>query len=125
MNVSSNRTTGLYIGTGLTLTCSVMLRPIVNNKEYVTISWSGVQLSESQNIVTPATGSGQTFMSNLIISPLSQQNDGAYDIICTATIRGGSNSRTATSNSHTIDVLCKYYCWWDGLLLLRYLHSSS
>ena len=97
VNVRSSRTTGLYVGTSLTLTCSVMLNPIVNNKEYVTTSWSGVELSE------------ETFMSNLTISPLSQQNNGAYNIVCTATIHGRSNSKTVTSNRHVITVLCKYY----------------
>ena len=105
MVVQLSRTTGVYVGTSLTLTCTVTLHLSVDNNERVTTTWSSQQdLSGQRYTITPAMGSGQTYTSTLTISPLFQQNTGMYT--CTATVQGGSNQRTATSNS-AVNVLCE------------------
>ena len=107
VNVKHSHTSGIYVGTSLKLTCTVILHPNVDNSERVTTSWTKDQdiILGQQYTTTPARGSGQTYSSTLTISPLSRQTNGMY--ICTATVGGESNSKTASSNIGIVNALRK------------------
>ena len=79
MEVSPSRTTALYAGTGLTLTCTVTLDSNVDSGESVVTSWSGLQgIPEQWYSVTDANGSGGSYSDSLTISPLADQDDGMH-----------------------------------------------
>ena len=60
MNVSLNYSGILYAGTGLTLTCRVILDPNVNGGEAVTILWNGPQpIPGDRYFVEGGGGSGE------------------------------------------------------------------
>ena len=74
MVVSVNRTGPLYVGTGITLTCTVTLDMSVNNNETVTIQWSDVE-GIDEVFRNNDTGLSDTqYTSNLIISPLTAEH---------------------------------------------------
>ena len=99
MAVSPNRTGPLYVGTGLTLTCTVTLNSNVDS--VVVTSWSGLQdIPEQRYSVTDASGSGGSYAGSLTISPLADQDDGTYT--CTVTVTGGSNVLQATASDDII-----------------------
>ena len=86
VEVSTSRTGPLYAGTGLTLTCTVMLDSNVDSGESVDTSWSGLQdIPEQWYSVTGASGSGGSYTGNLTISPLADQDDGTYTCYVTVT----------------------------------------
>ena len=105
MEVSPNRTTTLYAGTGFILTCTVTLNSNVNSGESVETSWSGPRAIPGERYsVTGASGSGGSYTDSLTISPLADQDDGTYT--CTVTVTGGSNVLQATaSDDITITVM--------------------
>ena len=101
MAVSPNRTGPLYVGTGLTLTCTVTLNSNVDSGESVVTSWSGLQdIPEQRYSVTGTSGSGGSYIGSLTISPLADQDDGTYT--CTVTVTGGSNVLQATASDDII-----------------------
>ena len=107
VNVELSRTSDIYVGTSLKLTCTVILDPNVDNSERITASWTKDEdiILGQQYTTTPARGSGQTYTSTLTISPLSPQTNGMYK--CTATVGGESNSKTASSNIGIVNALRK------------------
>ena len=107
VTVTPNRTTTLYAGTGLTLTCTVTLNPNVDNGERVVTEWSGPRdISGDRYSVTGASGSDSTYTDSLTISPLADLDDGTYT--CTVTVTGGSNVQQVTaSDDVTITVMGK------------------
>ena len=101
MEVTANRTTTLYAGTGLTLTCTVTLDSNVDSGESVVTSWSGLQgIPEQRYSVTGASGSEGSYTGSLTISPLADQDDGTYT--CTVTVTGASYVLQATASDHII-----------------------
>ena len=101
VEVSPSRTTALYAGTGLILTCTVTLDSDVDSGESVETSWSGLQgIPEQRYSVTGASGSGGSYTGSLTISPLADQDDGTYT--CTVTVTGGSNVLQATASDDII-----------------------
>ena len=99
--VTANRTTTLYAGTGLTLTCTVTLDSNVDSGESVETSWSGLQgIPEQRYSVTDTSGSGGSHTGSLTISPLADQDDGIYT--CTVTVTGGGNVLQATASDAII-----------------------
>ena len=111
MDVTLSHTAPLYAGTGLTLTCTVMLDPNVDNSEMVTTEWSGLQdIPEERYSVTGTSGSGSTYTDNLTISPLADQDNGTYT--CIVTVTGESNVQQATaSDDVTIVVIGECICF--------------
>ena len=98
--VSVNRTGPLYVGTGITLTCTVTLDMSVNNNETVTIQWSGVE-GMDEVFRNNDTGLSDTqYTSNLIISPLTAEHRGLIN--CTATVRGGSVNQIVSNSNVTV-----------------------
>ena len=108
VTLTVNYTPPLYVGTGLTLTCTVTLNPYVDDGERVLTEWSGPRdISSDRYSVTGASGSGSTYTGSLTISPLADLDDGTYT--CTVTVTGGSNIQQATaSDDFTIIVLGRY-----------------
>ena len=99
MEVTLNRTAPLYAGTGLTLTCTVTLDPNVNNHESVRIEWSGpIEIFGEKFSITTVRASGRTntYMGNLTISPLADQDGGTYT--CTGTVTGAANIQQANAS---------------------------
>ena len=106
--VSATYTTPLYVGSSLTLTCTVTLDPNVDNSENVTASWSGPSdITGERFLVTAASGSFSTYTStsNLTIIALAEQDDGTYT--CTVLVTGENEQHASTSDSHTIPTICK------------------
>ena len=105
MDVTVSRTAPLYVGTSLTLTCTVTLDPNVDNGENITTEWSGPRdISGERYSETAASGSGSTYTGSLTIGPLADQDDGTYT--CTGTITGGTNVQQATASDNvTINVM--------------------
>ena len=108
--ISTNHSGPFYIGTDLTLTCTVTLNPDVNSNESVTIVWIGpsdITAGERYSI-TPVSSSGENYTSTLIISSLEQEDSGQY--ACNVTVTGGSNVLEAiSSNDIIIHVLGKLF----------------
>ena len=101
MSVAANRTTPLYAGTGLTLTCTATLDSNVDSGETVETSWSGLQdIPEQRYSVTGTRGSGGSYTGSLTISLLADQDDGTYT--CTVTVTGGRNVLQATASDDII-----------------------
>ena len=100
MVVTLNRTAPLYAGTGLTLICNVTLDPNVDNGESVTTEWSGPReiSGESYSITAAHADQDQTntYIGNLTISPLIEQDGGTYT--CTGTVTGATNVQQANAN---------------------------
>ena len=99
MDVTISRTSPLYTGTSLTLTCTVTLDPNVDTSESVMImtEWSGLRdIPAERYLVAGTSGSGSTYTDSLTISPLADQDDGTYT--CTVTVTGGSDGRQATAS---------------------------
>ena len=105
VDITPNHTAPLYAGTGVTLICTVILDPNVDNGERVMTEWSGLQdIPEERYSVTGANDSGSTYTGILTISPLADQDDGTYT--CTVTVTGGSNVQQASaSHDATINVM--------------------
>ena len=100
MVVSVNRTGPLYVGTGLALTCTVILDMSVNNNETVSIQWSAVE-GMDELFRNNGTGLSDTqYTSNLIISPLTDEHAGVVN--CTATVRGGSEKQIVSNSNVTV-----------------------
>ena len=100
MVVSVNRTGPLYVGTGITLTCTVTLDMSVNNNETVSIQWSDVE-GMDEVFRNNDTGLSDTqYTSNLIISPLTAEHAGVVN--CTATVRGGSVNQIVSNSNVTV-----------------------
>ena len=109
MDITVSRTAPLYVGTSLTLTCTVTLNPNVDNGERVMTEWSGPRdISGERYSETAVSGSGSTYTGSLTISPLADQDDGTYT--CTVTVTGGTNDQQATaSDDVTITVMGEHY----------------
>ena len=110
VDISTNHSGPFYIGTDLTLTCTVTLNPDVNSNESVTIVWIGPSdITGGRYSITPVSSSGENYTSTLIISSLAQGEDsGQYT--CNVTVTGGSNVLEATSsNGIIIHVLGKLF----------------
>ena len=103
VTVTLNYTPPLYAGTGLTLTCTVILDPNVDNGERVMTEWSGPRdISGDRYSVTGTSGSGSTYTDSLTISPLADLDDGTYT--CTVTVTGGSNVQHVTSSDDDVTI---------------------
>ena len=107
--ITLSHTPPLYAGTSLTLTCTVTLDPNVNNNERVVTEWKGPrQIAGGRYSVTPAMREpASSYNGRLVISLLTDQDDGIYT--CTAKVTGGANVQSATAHGTvTITVLGKY-----------------
>ena len=106
--ITLSHTPPLYAGTSLTLTCTVTLDPNVNNNERVVTEWKGPrQIAGDRYSVTPAMRvPDSSYSGSLVISPLTDQDDGMYT--CTVTVSGGANVRVVTATANiNITVISK------------------
>ena len=101
--ITLSHTPPLYAGTSLTLTCTVTLDPNVNNDEGVVTEWNGPrQIAGDRYSVTSAMReSDSRYNGGLVISPLTDQDDGMYT--CTTTVTGGANVQVVTATAN-IDI---------------------
>ena len=101
--ITLSHTPPLYAGTSLTLTCTVTLDPNVNNERVVT-EWKGPrQIAGDRYSVAPATREADSsYNGSLVISPLTDQDDGMYS--CTVTVSGGANVQVVTATAN-IDII--------------------
>ena len=106
VTVTATYTTPLYVGNTITLTCTVILNPYVDNNENVTTSWSGPSNNSGKRyLVTAANSSGSMYTSSLTISSLADQDDGTYT--CTGIVTGEYEQQVTTSDSHTLPTIRK------------------
>ena len=106
VTVTAIYTTSVYVGSSLTLTCTVTLDPNVDNDVTVTTSWSGPNnITGERYIVTATSGSGSTYTSSLRISPLAVQDNGTYT--CTGMVTREYEQQVTASDSHTLPTICK------------------
>ena len=100
MSVSPSRSGPLYAGTSLGITCTVTLDGGVDNRESVSIEWSGLQTGRHTSIPTVIeSDSSRVYSFNLTISALAVGDNGTVN--CTATITGVDERQSATSTSST------------------------
>ena len=105
MNIIKNPNTPLHAGSILTLTCTVILDPYVDESGniIVAIEWSGLRnISDNYrySIISTVTSSS-TYTSNLTISHLETQDSGIYT--CTVMVTGGDYVQPADV-SHSISI---------------------
>ena len=101
--VTASNTTPLYVGSSLTLTCTVTLDPNVDNDEAITISWSGP--SRERYLVTNTTGSGGVYTSNLTFTSLVHEDNGTYT--CTGIVTGKNEEQVTASSNNTLSIDCE------------------
>ena len=117
VTVNTTYTPPLYVGSAITLTCTVILDPNVDNYESVTTTWSGPSdITGDRYMVTAARGSGTTHTGILTISPLSDEDDGIYT--CTGTVTGQNIQQTVATNTHTLPTIRK------PSFILTFFHGS-
>ena len=107
VNITPNHTAPLYVGTGLTLTCTATIKSNItwSSDKVITAQWSGPKnISEEIYIFPPPTLSGKLNAFKLIISPLQAQDSGMYT--CTVTLTICRQFSTANMTV-AINVLCK------------------
>ena len=103
VTVTATYTTPLYVGNTITLTCTVILNPYVDNNENVTTSWSGPSNNSGKRYLVTAANSMYT--SSLTISSLADQDDGTYT--CTGIVTGEYEQQVTASDSHTLPTIRK------------------
>ena len=96
MDVTLSNTAPLYVGTSLTLTCTVMLDPNVDSNVDVRTEWSGHQDISGKRYSASISGRRYVYTGSLTISPLAEQDGGTYT--CTVTITGGRYVQQATAS---------------------------
>ena len=102
MVVTATYVTPLYVGSSLTLTCTVTLDPNVDNNETVTTTWSSSNhIGGERYLVNNASNSDRTYTSHLTINPIVQQDNGTY-IICTGIVKGENEQQVTASANHTL-----------------------
>ena len=112
--VTATYATPLYVGSNLTLTCTVTLDPNVDNDETVTTSWNGPNhISGKRYLVDNASNSDRRYTSSLTINPIVQKDSGTY--ICTGIVRGENEQQVTASANHTLSINHK--------TLFSYLHA--
>ena len=96
---TQSRTSPLYAGTSVTLTCTLTLHPNVDSGESVMMVWTvPSSLSRNQYSDTGRHTSGNIYTRNITISPLFIRHSGRY--VCTVTVIG-RNINQATNTSTT------------------------
>ena len=107
MSVSPSRSGPLYAGTSLGITCTVTLDGGVDNRENVSVEWSGPQTG--RHTATPTViESDSSRVYSFTISPLAVGDNGTVN--CTATITGVDQRQSATNtNSTSLIVQGKHY----------------
>ena len=122
--ISTNSTSPLFAGYGLTFTCTVSLHSSVDTDVSVSVTWTGPRpiLGERYSVME-ASDSGGTYTGSLTISPLAEgQDDGQYT--CSVTVSGGGRVLEATgSDSTTIDVTGKLHLCLQTKNLLTFCVS--
>ena len=104
--VTASNTTSLYVGSSLTLACTVTLNPNVDNDETITTLWSVPSyISGERYFVINATGSGVVYTSNLTFTSLVHEDNGTYT--CTGIVTGKNEEQVTASANHTLSIDCE------------------
>ena len=84
------------------------LDPNVNNNERVVTEWKGpIQIvGDRYSVTSVMRESDRSYSGSLVISPLTDQDDGMYT--CTVRVSGGANVRVVTATANiNITVISK------------------
>ena len=101
-----SRTTPLYAGTSVTLTCTMTLHPNVDSDESVTMGWVGPRsLPRNQYSQTGLHKAGRTSTRNITISPLLDRHSGQYQ--CFVFVSGRNVKQATSSSAINITVMSK------------------
>ena len=89
-----SRTTPLYAGTSVTLSCSMTLHPNVDSVQSVWMMWFvASSLPKDQYSDTGLHTSGKTYTRNITISPLPTRHSGRY--VCSVIVTGRNAQQVA------------------------------
>ena len=94
----------LYTGTDLTLTCNITLDLAVDFEVTVTVVWSrpgGTLPSDDRVIVSETMGSGPSYQSTLIFTPLTSNDTGDYT--CEVTVVTAETTSFIITSQHAND----------------------
>ena len=101
-----SRTTPLYAGTSVTLTCTMTLHHKVDSGESVMMVWLvPSSLSRNEYSDTGVHISGKNYTRNITISPLFIRNSGRY--VCSVSVTGRNVNQVASVGAIDITVLSK------------------
>ena len=119
--VTATYVTPLYVGSSLTLTCTVTLDPNVDKNETVTTSWNGPNhIIGKRYFVNNTSNSARTYTSSLTINPIVQQDNGTY-IICTGIVRGVNEQQITASDYYILSINPKTPFSYFQALYIRFL----
>ena len=119
-----SRTTPLYAGTSVTLTCIMTLHPNVDSGESVTVEWwIPSSLSRNQYSYTGLHTSGKLYTRNITISPLLIRHSGRY--VCSVTVTGRNVKQTTSTSTIDITVTSKLSLCMNLFILSLFPYSSS
>ena len=105
VSISPNHTTPLYVGTGLTLTCTATIQSNMMSDVVITAEWSGPRdIPGERYTLTHSNLTGTVIAYKLIISPLRLQDSGLYTCAVKLTI---GRQLSYDNMTVTINVLCK------------------
>ena len=85
------------IGSAVTLTCTVELRPLVDLEVTVTTMWTGPAGFMTTNTAQPVMGSTTNYTSTAMVSPFGRDQSGNYS--CRATFRSTSLNTFLTGSA--------------------------
>ena len=100
MITTPSRTTPLYAGTSVTLTCTVTLHPNVDNGENVKMGWTGPNDLSGKRYSLTDHESRSTYTLNLTISPLIIGDD-SDRYLCFVTVNGRSEVMVNRTTSYS------------------------
>ena len=115
-----SRTTPLYAGTSVTLTCIMKLHPNVDSGESVMMRWL---TPVSQYSDTGFHTSGKIYTGNITISPLLTRHSGQY--ACSVTVTGRNVKQATSTSAIDITVMSKFSMHMNSFIASLFPCSSS
>ena len=101
-----SRTTPLYAGTSVTLTCTMTLHPNVDSGESVMMVWNvPSSLSRNEYSDTGLHISGKIYTRNITISPLLTKHSGGN--LCSVAVTGKNVKQALDTSTIDITVMSK------------------
>ena len=123
MIITQSRTTPLYAGTSVMLTCTMTLHSNVDSGESIGMWWIVPgSLSRDQYSDTGLHTSGMTYTRNITISPLLTIHSGQY--VCLVTVTGRNVNQATSSSAIDITVLSKLSIIHESLIQHPYFPTA-
>ena len=121
---TQSRTTPLYAGTSVTLTCTMTLHPNVDSGESVQMAWVvPSSLSRNQYSDTGLRISGNIYTRNITVHPLLIRHSGRY--VCLVIITARNVNQATSTSAIDITVMSKLKIYMNLLIASPFTCSSS